>query len=140
MPRPIPLEQALKELDSPEAVADRRKRAKAWAETLEGDARGAMFARAHWEDLERIRQPFRTQERLYGAELAAAERAAGKIADAVILKACEIDLRDQMSGQFEMTRSGRPSRSAGTRTPTKSPRWPGRQATRKPHSSLDSRR
>jgi len=94
-PAPIPLEQALKELDSPAAAADRKRRAQKWAETLEGDARGAMFSRAGAAEIDRIKEPFRTHNRLLGAELAAVEREAGRIADGIILKACESALRSQ---------------------------------------------
>ncbi len=92
----VPLDEALKAVDSPEAVADRRKRAQKWAEELEGDARGHMFALAGWEELNRIKEPFR-----YGGspqvptarERAAAEREAGRIADEVVLQQCMISLR-----------------------------------------------
>ena len=96
--RIVPLAEALVQLDSPAAVADRRKRAQKWAEELEGDARGQMFMVAGWEAIERIRAPFRTQDRLYGGALAAAEHEAGRIADTVVFEQCMIALRAQDVG------------------------------------------
>jgi hypothetical protein len=90
-----PLDEALAALDTPEAVADRRKRAQKWAEQLEGRARGQMFMYASPAEMDSIHQPFRTN--FYGTQTdtwrETAERAAGRAADAVVLKQCEIQLR-----------------------------------------------
>ncbi len=91
-----PLEAALAAVDSPSAVADRRKRAQKWAEELEGRDRGVMFMYASPAEWASIREPFRTPHigtQLHGSSLADAERKAGRAADAVILNQCEIALR-----------------------------------------------
>jgi hypothetical protein len=90
---PTTPDEALAAVDSPEAVADRRKRAKKWAEELEGRDRGYMFALAGGEAINSIYAPLKTQNRLYGDDLAKAEREAGRIADQVVLTQCEIALR-----------------------------------------------
>ena len=57
------LEEALKALDSPEAVADRRKRALARAKDLKGDARGRVIWSAGTVALDRALAPLRTANR-----------------------------------------------------------------------------
>jgi hypothetical protein len=94
--RIVPLDEALAGVDSPAAVADRRKRAQKWAEKLEGRARGRMFEYASLGEMNSIREPFRTPfagPHLHGKALEDAERKAGRAADAVVLKQCEIQLR-----------------------------------------------
>ena len=94
--RIVPLGEALAAVDSPAAVADRRKRAQKWAEELEGRARGRMFEYASLGEMNSIREPFRTPfagAHLHGKALEDAERKAARAADAVVLKQCEIQLR-----------------------------------------------
>jgi len=98
--RPIPLDEALAAIDSPSAVAGRKVRAQKWAKELEGDARGSMFQRAGQNEIHGIYEPFRTYNRLYGTELDAAEREAGRRADAIVLRECEIVLRAQDVAQI----------------------------------------
>jgi hypothetical protein len=91
----VPLEQALAALDSPEALADQDRRAHKMAEGLEGDARAAVFRRAGAKEIDKIKEPFRRGHDLRGAELAAAERQAGGIADRVIFEQCRASIRAQ---------------------------------------------
>jgi hypothetical protein len=54
---PIPLSQAIAELDSPEAIANRRKRAKEWAKKVTGHDRGQLISTASREALQLALSP-----------------------------------------------------------------------------------
>lgn len=97
MPRPPrihTLAEAVAAVDTdPVQRAAWMKEGDADAVALEGDARGYMFALAGWKEIDRIKKPFRTEQAVYGAELKAVEREAGRIADGVIREQCRIAAR-----------------------------------------------
>lgn len=91
----VPLEQALKELDSPEAVTDRRARAAKRAKELAGDARGRVIWQAGSIELNKALHPL---QRGLGwnpsaAETRAAEVEAGHGVDKLVFEQCLIHLR-----------------------------------------------
>jgi hypothetical protein len=97
---PIPLEQALAELDSPEAVADRKKRAKQMALKVEGDERNGIIRTARQGDLEQALAPIHVAAAARGfhtsgrpVSMPDAEREAGRNIDALMPKLCEQHLR-----------------------------------------------
>ena len=107
---PIPLDEALAAVDSPEAVADRKKRAKKWAEQLEGRARGEMIFQSGTVEVSRALEPIyrsgTSTSFAFGADPAArfpvqqsasadrsAEIEAGRNMDELVARQCEIYLR-----------------------------------------------
>lgn len=93
---PIPLEQAIAELDSPEAIADRRKRAKQMALKVEGDARDDLINSASREALERAFSPRKRGnqwERPSESEKRSIERQVTENFDALVVKLAEEELR-----------------------------------------------
>jgi hypothetical protein len=97
---PIPLEQALAELDSPEAVADRKKRAKQMALKVEGDERNGIIRTARQGDLEQALAPIHVAAAARGfhtsgrpVSMPDAEREAGRNIDALMPRLCEEHLR-----------------------------------------------
>lgn len=91
---PIPLDEALKALDSPEAIADRRKRATKRAEALRDGARGRIIWEAGTVELAKALYPL-TGLHLNPshAEVKAAEIEAGHGVDRLVLEQCMIHLR-----------------------------------------------
>jgi hypothetical protein len=96
----IPLQQALAELDSPEAVADRKRRAKEMAKKLAGDARNGMIKTASREDLQKVLDPiYRAANRenwndsTRAKPMPEAEKEAGHLMDALMPRLCEEHLR-----------------------------------------------
>jgi hypothetical protein len=87
------LEEAIAQLDSPEAVADRRKRALARAKPLEGDTRGRVIWNAGTVELDKALSPLRRQQFPTKAEVRAAEAEAGHGVDRLVLEQCIIHLR-----------------------------------------------
>ena len=91
---PIPLDEAIAQLDSPEAVADRRKRAARRAEALEGDARGRVIYAAGTVELGKALYPLQGLHLSpSNAEVRAAEVEAGRGVDRLVLEQCMIHLR-----------------------------------------------
>ena len=86
----VPLEEAIAQLDSPEAVADRRKRGLARAKALEGDAPGRVIWNAGTVELDRALAPLRRQQFPSTAEVREAEIEAGHGVDQLVAKQCEI--------------------------------------------------
>jgi hypothetical protein len=95
----IPLSEALAAVDSPEAVSDRRKRARAWGRKLEGIERGQMISRASRTDYENALAPHKHPDHRWGHASEAAERGAadecGRNFDELVARECEKILRDQ---------------------------------------------
>ena len=95
-----PLEEALQALDTPEAVADRKKRAKKVAEHLVGDARQAMIQTAGRDEIKKACAPIyraaNTRDwNTSGPRLSMpeAEREAGRNMDVLVWRQCEEQLR-----------------------------------------------
>jgi DNA-binding helix-hairpin-helix protein with protein kinase domain len=100
-PAAVPtLEEAIAQLDSPEAVADRRRRATKRAKALEGLARGRVIFSAGIVELDKALGPLRRNNwHPTSAEVREAEIQAGHGVDQLVAKQCEIhiyaeDLRD----------------------------------------------
>jgi len=94
--KPIPLDEALAAIDTPEAVADRRNRAEKMAEQLEGRDRGKVIWAAGTIELNKALSPLRFGGSLIrpnDAARRAAEIEAGRNVDALVARQCEITLR-----------------------------------------------
>ena len=96
----IPLHQALAELDSPESIADRKRRAKEMAKKLVGDARNAMIQTASRDDLQNALEPVyraANRENWHDSDRARsmpeAQKEAGRNIDALMPRLCEQHLR-----------------------------------------------
>ena len=96
----IPLQQAIAELDSPEAIADRKRRAKEMAKKLAGDPRNAMIATASRDEIQNAVAPIyraANRENWHDSSRARpmpeAEKEAGRNIDALMPKLCEEHLR-----------------------------------------------
>jgi hypothetical protein len=91
---PVPLDEAIRQLDLPEAIADRRIRASKRAKELAGDARGQVIHSAGVLELDKALAPLRRQGwKPTDAETRAAEVEAGQGVDRLVAAQCEIHLR-----------------------------------------------
>jgi hypothetical protein len=97
---PIPLEQALAELDSAEAVADRKRRAKELAKKLVGDERNAMIQTVGRDEIQKALAPVYLAAAARGfhtsgkpVSMPQAEMEAGRNIDALMPRLCEEHLR-----------------------------------------------
>jgi hypothetical protein len=96
----IPLPQALAELDSPESIADRKRRAKEMSKELVGDARNAMIRTASRFEFDTALDPiYRAANRenwhdsTRAKPMPEAEKDAGLNIDALMPRLCERHLR-----------------------------------------------
>ena len=87
-----PLEEVLADLDSAEAISDRRHRALEWAKRLEGVERNQMIASAGAIEIDRCYQPHRNVES-DEALRPEASRMAGRNFDALVQEMCTAHLR-----------------------------------------------
>ena len=95
---PIPLDEALAAVDSPEATSDRRKRAREWAKRLEGLERGQMIGRASQTDYEKALAPHYNPG--FGLNWTEAQKQSASVEcghnfDELVANECEKVLRDQ---------------------------------------------
>lgn len=89
-----PIDEVLKALDTPEAVADRRKRAQKLASSLVGDERNATIHRAGQHALARALSPRQLLNQWSSAtEHADAELQIIRNVDALVVDQCEHELR-----------------------------------------------
>ena len=105
----VPLDEALQALDTPEAVADRKKRAKRMAEHLVGDARQAMIQTAGRDEIQKACVPIyraaNTRDwNTSGPRLSMheAETEAGWNMDALVWRQCEEQLRREDEAAIRM--------------------------------------
>jgi hypothetical protein len=93
----IPLQQALKELDSSEAVADRKKRAAEWGKRLAGDERNQMIGSATRDAIGAALAPLNTPHLHWDTvsehEKKEANRQATQNIDALVVRQAEEELR-----------------------------------------------
>ena len=93
----IPLDQAIAELDSPEAVADRKKRVREWAKRLAGDERTQMIYTASREEISAATAPLNAADFRWGQgterEKKEANVQASRNMDALVARQCEQHLR-----------------------------------------------
>src|ERR1035441_6231731 len=89
----IPLHQAIRELDSAEAVADRKKRAAEWAKRLEGDERNQMIGSASRDAIGAALAPLNSQNFRWGQETEREKKEANRQAtqniDALVARQAE---------------------------------------------------
>jgi hypothetical protein len=138
----VPLDEAIRALDTPEAVADRKKRAHEMAKKLAGDARNAMIQTADRNEIKKACAPIylaaNTREwNTSGPKMSMheAEMEAGRNMDALVWRQCEEHLRrvEETAIRAEPDRVRRAASGHSTRGT--SLKWLGFRATRSTTSS-----
>jgi hypothetical protein len=110
----VPLDEAIAALDTTEAVADRKRRAKEMAKKLVGDERSQMISSASRDEIEKAQVPIRRAANSLlpmtsdgpGQSVRDAERGVGRNYDEICVRQCEIHLRrmDELAERNDLDR------------------------------------